>query len=261
MSEPRVLPCLLLMNGGLCKTIRFRKPTYIGDPVNVISIFNNFEVDEIVLLDITASKDHRGPAFSALERVANECMIPLAYGGGIRSISDMERIFRIGAEKIIINSALADNFELLTDAADRFGSQAVVASLDVRPRRFGKGYVATSHHNSQIIAKDALEYALRLEAAGAGEILINAIHRDGMMEGYDLDLIGEISSAVNIPVIASGGAGDKNDLYRPILEAGANASAAGSIFVYQNRERGVLINFPERHEIETRLGLNQCRHP
>ncbi|MGH8529902.1 MAG: AglZ/HisF2 family acetamidino modification protein [Nevskiales bacterium] len=257
MSEPRVLPCLLLMDGGLHKTVRFRKPNYVGDPVNVISIFNQFEVDEIVLLDITASLEQRGPAFESLARVANECMIPLAYGGGIRSVADIERIFKIGAEKVVLNSALAGNHDLIRAGADRFGSQAIVVSVDARPRRFGrKGYVAMSHHATRVLAENAIEYAQKVEQAGAGEILLNAVHRDGMMEGYDLDLIRQVVRAVRIPVIACGGAGDKTDLYQPILQAHASAAAAGSIFVYQNRERGVLINFPERGEIEMALELN-----
>ncbi|OAN55159.1 AglZ/HisF2 family acetamidino modification protein [Magnetospirillum moscoviense] len=249
MTRARVIPCLLLRNGGLVKTIGFGKPTYVGDPVNVISIFNLLEVDELVLLDITATPERRGPDFALVERIANECTGPLAVGGGIRSIEDIRRLLFIGAEKVVINTEAARNPRLVREAADIFGSQAIVVAIDVR-RRWMRGYRAMANGGRTDLGIDPVKHAAAMAEAGAGEILLTSIDRDGTMSGYDLDLIRQVTAAVSVPVIACGGAGCRADLARPVLEAAAAAAAAGSLFVFQGPERGVLINLPSRAELD-----------
>ncbi|MCB1136508.1 MAG: imidazole glycerol phosphate synthase subunit HisF [Chlamydiia bacterium] len=249
MLIPRVIPCLLLYEESFVKTVRFKRPRYLGDPVNVINLFNRFEVDEIALLDIRATQERRPPNLELIRDLASECWVPLAYGGGIRSVSDIESILREGVEKVILNSVLESNAGLLSEASREFGSQAIVACLDVCTRWSG-GYDVYVCSGRRRLGVHPVARALQLEALGAGEILLNCIHRDGCMEGYDLSLIRMVSKGVGIPVIACGGAGKRSDLPLPIHEAYASAVAAGSIFVFKGPERGVLVNFPERAELE-----------
>jgi cyclase len=256
MLEPRVIPCLLLSQEGLVKTVRFKRPHYVGDPVNVMSIFNEFEVDELVLLDIFATVEGRPPAFELLERVANECMIPLAYGGGIRSVEDAARIFKIGVEKVIFNTGLLTHPEVIQAIIDRFGAQSVLASIDAKPGGFfNKGYQAYVTRGKRRLGANVVEAAKAAEALGVGEIMLQAIDRDGTFEGFDLELIRQVSGAVSIPVLAGGGASKRADLAGPVLEGGASGVVAGSLFVYQSAERGVLVNFPDRQEIRKLLKL------
>jgi cyclase len=250
MLIPRVIPCLLMDNGEFVKTRKFKKPIYVGDPVNVINLFNRFEVDEIVLLDIRATLAKRPPDFALIEQLASECWVPLAYGGGIRSMADIERIFTIGVEKVVLNTIVSETSELVRQAADRFGSQAIVVSIDVKPPLFGKPDCWTAS-GTQRLKRSPVEQARYVELLGAGEILLTSIERDGEMNGYDLELIEAVSKAVSIPVVACGGAGTRDDLPKPIAQARASAVAAGSLFVFQSRERGVLINFPERDVLES----------
>jgi imidazole glycerol-phosphate synthase subunit HisF len=247
---PRVIPCLLLEDEGFVKTIRFKDPTYLGDAINIINLFNRFEVDEIVLLDIRATQRRQPPPFELIERLASECWVPLAYGGGIRNFDDVRTVLRIGVEKVVIGTAAADHPEIIADAAASFGRQAVVVSVDTRERSGGR-YEVFVESGTRSLKTDPVTYARRVEGLGAGEIFLNTIHRDGVMEGFDLGLIESVTRAVKIPVIACGGAGTRADIPLPVKRAGAAAVAAGSLFVYRGRERGVLVNFPERAQLES----------
>lgn len=253
MLIPRVIPCLLIEDGGMVKTRRFGKRTYLGDPVNVINLFNQFEVDEIVLLDIGATTAGQSPNFDLIESVAGECWVPLTYGGGIRSTADIERIILSGVEKVVIGHSAAEKLDLVAAAASTFGSQCIVGSVDAKRKLFG-GYEVRVTNAKRKLGIAPGERARQLEDAGAGEILLQSIDRDGEMNGYDLDLIQEVTEATTIPVVACGGAGERAELVRPIRDAGASAAAAGSLFVFSGRERGVLINFPERDYLEDLLG-------
>ena len=247
------MPCLLIDDGAMVKTRRFGKQTYLGDPLNVINLFNRFEVDEIVLLDIRASVNRSSPDYKTIEMVADECWVPLTYGGGVRSLSDIETIILSGVEKIIIGTAATD-ISFISKAAKAFGTQCIIGSIDARRKMFG-GYTVRVKSGKQKIPGTPVERALALQEAGAGEILLQAIDQDGEMNGYDLDLVAEVSSAVDIPIVACAGASKRADLPLPI-NAGASAAAAGSLFVFSGPERGVLINFPERDELERMLKTN-----
>lgn len=236
----------------MVKTTRYKDPDYLGDPINIINLFNRFEVDEIALLDISATRGNRPPPFDLIERLASECWVPLAYGGGIRTFDDVRKILSIGVEKVVLGTIAVDDPTLVSRAASAFGSQAVIVSVDARPDRNGR-YQVFAESGTRALGVDPVTAAQQAESLGAGELLLNAIDRDGTMEGYDLELIRIVTASVRIPVIASGGAGDRTDLPRPIREAGAAAVAAGSLFVYQGRERGVLVNFPARDQLERLL--------
>jgi len=238
----RVIPCLLLKNRGLVKTVKFKDPTYLGDPVNIVKIFNEKEVDEIVLLDITATLENRGPNFKYLSEIASECFMPVGYGGGIRTIDDAAAIFNLGFEKIIINTCAVDSPEFIELASARFGSQSVVVSIDVKKSMFGK-YEVYTRSGSRRARLDPVEMAQQVERMGAGELILNSIDRDGTMSGYDLDLINRVSSSVNIPIVACGGAARLDD-FSDAVRQGASAVAAGSMFVFQGKHRAVLITYP-----------------
>lgn len=249
MSIPRVIPCLLLQGSGLVKTIRFKNPTYLGDPRNSIKIFNEKEVDELVFLDIGATKEKRGPNFNLISEITDECFMPLGYGGGITKLQHMERLFKLGVEKVIVNTHAAKNLGFINEAAKIFGSQSIVVSVDVKRSLFGKLSVKTNAGKKNTNFHP-VDYAKQIENAGAGEIFMNSIDLDGSMEGFDLEAIKKITEAVAIPVVACGGAGHTKDLGRAIKEGGASAVAAGSLFVFHGKHRGVLINFPERRILE-----------
>ena len=245
---PRVIPCLLLDDEAMVKTVRFSSPRYLGDPINVVSLFNRFEVDEITLLDIGATKRGEPPPFELIKRLAAECWVPLAYGGGIRNLDDARTVLSSGVEKVILGAVAHDRPELITEAAEVYGAQAVVVAVDAR--RTEAGLEVFVEGGQRQVGADPASYARRAASCGAGEILVTSIDRDGTMEGYDLELIRAVSAAVDVPVIACGGAGERAHLPIPIHEAGASAVAAGSIFVFRGPERGVLINFPEREQLE-----------
>ncbi len=259
MNIPRVIPVLLLDgDGAFVKTVRYRERRYVGDPVNVINLFNRFEVDEIVVLDIDATREQRGPQLDLIEELAGECWVPLAYGGGIRMIDDIGAVLGRGVEKVVIGSNAADDPGLAAEAAERYGRQALVGSVDVGV--VPDGYEVLVDGARRHVASDAVAYARSLEAAGFGEILLNAVDRDGTFLGYDVELIGRVAPALSIPLIACGGAASRADLPRPI-EAGAAAVAAGSLFVYQGRERAVVVNFPARAELERLFAVRLAPGP
>jgi cyclase len=251
MLRNRVIPCLLLSGRRLVKTRRFRKPQYVGDPVNAVRIFNEKEVDELLLLDIDASHASKGPQFDLVEDIARECFMPLAYGGGVGDVDTMARLFQLGVEKVALNAAAVRDPAVVEQAARRFGSQSVIVSIDAKRGLLGR-YEVRTLGGLRGAGLDPVEHARRMEALGAGEILINSIDRDGEMRGYDLDLVRRVAGAVSVPVIASGGAGVLDDFVQAI-RAGASAVAAGSMFVFQGRHRAVLITYPQYAELERLL--------
>lgn len=246
----RVIPCLLLQRGGLVKTIRFEKPTYIGDPINAVKIFNDKQVDELILLDIEASKSHGRPEFAFLEQLTSECFMPVCYGGGIRTIDDMKTLFSLGIEKVALNTIAVEQPDIVREAADRFGSSSVVVSIDVRKHLLGK-YEVMTNGGMQKTGLHPLRHAQHVEALGAGEIMLTAIDRDGTMEGYDIPLMSLVSNSVSIPLIASGGASSVADFVMAVRGGHASAVAAGSMFVFHGPHRAVLINYPSVQELRS----------
>lgn len=243
MYRARVIPCLLLRGQGLVKTRRFKDAVYVGDPVNAVRIFSDKEVDELVLLDIDASREGREPNYELIAEIAGECFMPVAYGGGIRTLAQVRQLIRSGVEKVVINSAACESTAVLREAADVFGSQAVVAGIDVRRTLLG-GYKVMAKSATVDTGLRLDEHVQRLVAAGAGEILLNSIDRDGQMSGYDLDLIRSVTGRVSVPVVACGGAGTVQHLEQAVREGGASAVSAGSMFVFHGKHRAVLINYP-----------------
>ena len=253
MLRRRIIPCLQIDRGRLVKTTKFKNPAYLGDPVNAVRIFNQKEVDEVLIIDIRASLSKTPPPFEIIETIASECFMPMSYGGGIRNLDDMHALFRLGVEKIVINSAAFTDPMLIRKAAERFGSQAIVFGIDVGRDYFGRYRTfCTSGRRSTGYAPDAL--ARKAQELGAGEILLTSIDREGTWRGYDIDLVKSVTSQVNLPVIACGGAGSNKDLASVIREGNASGAAAGSFFVYQSQGMGVLIKFPSPQELEAILG-------
>ena len=253
MLRTRVIPCLLLRHAGLVKTVRFGDPSYVGDPINAVRIFNDKEVDELAFLDIAATPEGRGPAFDTIERIASECFMPLCYGGGVGSLADMRRLFNLGVEKVAVNTCAVRDPDLIKAAAREFGNQSVVVAIDARRGLFGRYDVVTDGGRSSTGFEPGA-HAAAAEELGAGEILLNAVHRDGTMRGYDLKLIRMVTAATSIPVIACGGAGSVADLAAAVNEGGASAVAAGSLFVYYGPHRAVLINYPTAADLSRALG-------
>lgn len=249
MIKPRVIPALLLKGQGLVKTVKFKEPKYLGDPINIVRIFNDKEVDELVLLDITATPEKRGPQFDLLKNIASEAFIPLAYGGGIRSMDDVRKLLSIGIEKLIMNTSAVETPFLVREVADHAGSQAAVVSMDVKKGLLGK-YEVLTHCGQKKTGLDPVKHAVEMERMGVGEILINSIDRDGTMQGYDLDLVRKVADAVRVPVVACGGAGNLSHVSEVIKQGHASAAAAGSIFVFQGPLRGVLISYPTPKELK-----------
>ncbi len=243
MYQARVIPCLLLRGHGLVKTRKFKDAVYVGDPVNAVRIFSEKEVDELVVLDIDASREGREPNYELIAEIAGECFMPVAYGGGIRNLEQVRRLIRSGVEKVVINSAATLSTDVITQAAAVFGSQAVVAGIDVRKPLLG-GYKVVIKSATQDAGVRLEEHVQRVVKAGAGELLLNSVDRDGTMLGYDLDLIRSVTRAVNVPVVACGGAGTVEHLRQAVHEAGASAVSAGSMFVFHGKHRAVLINYP-----------------
>jgi imidazole glycerol-phosphate synthase subunit HisF len=244
MLQVRVIPALLLKGQGLVKTVQFKNEKYIGDPINAIKIFNDKEVDELVFLDITASKENREPNYALIHQIAGECFMPLSYGGGITTIEQIRKILSLGVEKVIVNTHAANNPNFIKEASNLFGNSTIVVSIDVKKNFLGKNkvYICDGSINTK---KDPIDYAQSMEQAGAGELLLNSIDRDGTMQGYDLDLIKKIVDAVSIPVVCCGGAGNLNHLKQVASSTNVSGLSAGSIFVYQGPHKAVLITYPD----------------
>lgn len=244
MNRARIIPILLLSNGGLVKTVRFDRRRYVGDPINAVRIFNEKEVDELVLFDIDATAEGREPHFAEVEEVLSEAFMPVGYGGGITTMQQIERLFKLGVEKIVLNSVLAKSPQLLTEASRAFGSQSIVASMDIKRDLLGR-YRVYTNGGTRRLAGDPFELLRRWEGFGAGEIVLNCIDRDGTRRGLDLDLIAKASMTVEVPVVAVGGAGDPRDL-AAALRSGASAVGAGSMFVFHGVHQAVLISYVDR---------------
>lgn len=252
MNRTRVIPVLLLRDRGLVKTVRFKEGRYIGDPINAVRIFNQTEVDELVFLDIQATALGRGPDFELLADIAGEAFMPMAYGGGITTVEQVRRLTALGFEKVVIGTAAYTHPSLVAEASAVVGASSVVGCLDVRRTLLGR-YELMSASGRVRRSVGVAEHAVHLERSGAGEILVNAIDRDGTESGYDLKLVRTVSEAVGVPVIACGGARGLDDFAAAVQEGGASAVAAGSHFVFVGPHRAVLINYPDRAELARRL--------
>jgi len=247
MTIPRIIPILLLTESGVVKTTKFKGPRYVGDPINALRVFNEKEVDEVVIVDIHAWNHKRGPDFVRVAELAGECFMPLGYGGGITTLDQIRGLFRCVIEKILLNTALHSHPDLVSRAASIAGSQSVVACIDVKKNWLGRPRVCVAGGTVDT-GLDPIEWAKQVEARGAGEIILQSIDADGSQAGYDLDLITKVASAVTVPLVALGGAGNLADMAAAI-RAGAHAAAAGSFFVFHGKHRAVLITYPNQAQI------------
>jgi cyclase len=248
MLKNRVIPCLLLRNGGLVKTLKFTDPKYVGDPINAIRIFNDKEVDELMVLDITASKDKKEPNYDLIEQFASECFMPLCYGGGIKNVEQARKIFSLGVEKVCIQTSALEDLSLVSALAEQFGNQSILVSIDVKKDWLGKAKLYSAA-TGKTVSRPWTEFLQEAVKAGAGEIVLNAVDRDGTLKGMDLDLIKQASSSISVPLVAVGGAGSLQDI-KAAVEAGASAVSAGAFFVFQGPHRAVLITYPKYKELE-----------
>lgn len=249
MLQTRIIPCLLLQDDGLVKTLKFKKPKYVGDPINAIRIFNEKEVDELIVLDILASKRNSGPNYKLIKQIAEECFMPFCYGGGIKTIEQADRLFAMGVEKLSIQTSALENPALITQITDKYGSQSLVVSVDLKKNFFGKYRIYNSAKNLQV-DQPWVDYLQTIVAAGAGEILLNMVDLDGTMSGMEFDLIAKATKEINIPIIAMGGMSSLEDI-RKAVAVGASAVAAGAYFVFQQGpHRAVLITYPTPAELE-----------
>ena len=251
MKRVRVIPVLTIDKEKLVKTVKFKKPNYIGDPINAVKIFNTKEVDEIVLLDITATKENRAPNFKLIEEICSEAFMPFAYGGGISGLNEIEILFQLGIEKVVLNSCIEHNFQILTEASKRYGSQSIVASIDLKRNILGK-YVIMKKSGSKKINYSIKDYIKKIEEHGAGEIFLNFIDRDGTYKDYDFETVKYVSDLTQLPVVACGGASTLKS-FKNAIDSGAAAIAAGSLFVYSGKTKGVLINYPSQEELTTQI--------
>lgn len=244
MLRPRIIPCLLVHDGGLVKTVGFKEPKYVGDPINAVKIFNEKESDELIVLDIDATVNKSEPDYKLIARLAAECRMPLCYGGGIRTAEQAKKIVGLGVEKVAISAAAVADPGLITRMADEIGRQSVVVVLDVKKRLLGKDYDVWTHNGRTNTKLAAVEFAKKAESLGAGEIVVNSIERDGRMKGYDLTLASRLRQELHIPMTVLGGAGSLADLGQLIEACGLVGAAAGSLFVFKGTYRAVLINYP-----------------
>jgi cyclase len=249
MLRPRLIPVLLVHQRGLVKTRKFADPKYVGDPLNAVRIFNEKEVDEIVVIDIDATRERREPDYSMIGKLASECRMPLCYGGGVKSPEQVERIIRLGVEKVAVSSAAIADEEMVVESARRVGGQSIVIVLDVKKAGFlTKRYELFTHNGSTATGIHPVDFARRMQELGAGEILLNSIDRDGTGEGYDLPLVDEVRREVSLPLTVLGGAGSLDDVQDLVRRYGVIGAAAGSMFVFKGKYRAVLIQYPSRSE-------------
>jgi len=248
MLRPRIIPCLLVSKGGLVKTVCFNQPKYVGDPINAVRIFNEKEVDELLVLEIDATMNQAEPDFNRIKNLAAECRMPLCYGGGVKTVDQIRQIIELGVEKVAISAAAIEHPEMIAEASSQVGSQSVVVVMDVKKKLFGSRYEVFTHNGEKKTGKNPVDLAREMEKLGAGEIVINSIDNDGMMKGYDLDLVGQVQKVVGVPVTALGGAGSFSDLVEVIGKCRISGAAAGSLFVFKGKYRAVLISYPTRDE-------------
>ena len=244
MLRPRIIPCLLIQDKGLVKTVQFTSPKYVGDPINAVRIFNEKEVDEIVILDIDATTNSCEPDYKMIENLAAECRMPLCYGGGVKSVEQAERIFSLGVEKVAISSSAVKNPELITEIGSRVGSQSIVVVLDVKKSSKGV-YEIWTHNGQKNTGIDAEAFSKNIQNLGAGEIIINSIENDGLMKGYDFELVDRIRESTHLPLTVLGGAGKLEDIKNLISKYGIIGASAGSLFVFKGVFRAVLISYPD----------------
>ena len=256
MLRPRIIPCLLVKDKGLVKTVNFKNPKYVGDPINAVRIFNEKEVDELIVLDIDATRESREPDYKMIEHLAAECRMPLCYGGGIKTVGQVQRIIGSGVEKVAISSAAVENPELVAEASDCVGNQSLVVVLDVKKRPIGDMYSVWIRNGQKNTGKNPIEFSQQLERLGVGEIVINFIDNDGLMKGYDLNLIEKVRPSTRIPLTVLGGAGSLHDIGQLINKYGIIGAAAGSLFVFKGVYRAVLINYPNRAEKDALIKEN-----
>ena len=253
MLYPRIIPCLLIHNKGLVKTTKFKDSKYVGDPLNAVKIFNEKEVDELIVVDIDASRYDKEPDYKMIENLAIECRMPFCYGGGIKTIAQAQRIFSLGVEKIAVSSAAIENPKLISEMAERVGNQSVVVVLDVKKKTLSSKYELYIHNGTKSTGIDPVSFAAEMQKSGAGEIVINSIDQDGVMKGYDMNLINKIREVISIPITVMGGAGTMEDIGNIIQQHGIIGVAAGSLFVFKGKYRAVLINYPTENEKNTLL--------
>jgi len=259
MLRPRLIPCLLVRNKGLVKTVKFQPYKYVGDPINAVKIFNEKEADELIVLDIDATSNRSGPDFMMIQKLAAECRMPLCYGGGVKTVDEAKRIIGLGVEKVAISSAALENPKLISLIAAEIGSQSVVVVLDVKKSIFGK-YEVYTHNGQNSTGRSPIEIAQQAEKLGAGEIVINSIDLDGQMNGYDLDLATKVRGAIRLPMSLLGGAGSLADIKRLVNVCGVVGAAAGSLFVFKGSYRAVLINYPDQSQKESMLHSAIYKH-
>ena len=252
MLRHRVIPCLLLRDGGLVKTTKFKDAKYVGDPINAIKIFNDKEADELVVLDIDASGQGRGPDLTLLSKINREAFMPLGYGGGIRSAADARAVLNLGFEKVVVNAQALSNPALVSEIANECGRQSAVVCIDVK-RTFTGKHAVYAHVDGKVTSREPGAHASEMERLGAGEIIINSVDRDGTLSGYDIELIKRVTSSVKVPVVAMGGASSVGDFYKAIVDGGATAVAAGAFFVFHGPHRAVLITYPAKGELKGAL--------
>ncbi len=248
MLRPRIIPCLLVRNGGLIKTVQFGDSKYVGDPINAVRIFNEKEVDELIVLDISATTGNREPDYNLIKNLAAECRMPFCYGGGVTTADQLQYIVSLGVEKVAISAAAIKNPDLISQAASRVGNQSVVIVIDVKKAGILRRHEIFIHNGKVKTGMDPVAFAETAEKLGAGEVVINSIDRDGCMKGYDLNLVKKVREAVSLPVTALGGAGSLDDLAQVIKGCGVSGAAAGSLFVFKGKYRAVLINYPSAVE-------------
>lgn len=258
MLRPRIIPCLLVHKGGLVKTIGFGSPKYVGDPLNAVRIFNEKEVDELTVLDIDASRQGREPDYSLIANLALECRMPLCYGGGVKTVEQFERIISLGVEKVAISSGAIERPELISQAAARVGSQSVVVVLDVKKTGLLRRPELVTLNATRKTGLAPEDFARRVQALGAGEIILNSVDRDGEMKGYDLDLVQQVRAATTLPLTVLGGAGSLDDMRELIRRYRVIGAAAGSLFVFKGKYRAVLINYPNRREKDLLCSIEQA---
>ena len=247
MLRPRIIPSLLIQDNGLVKTVKFKDPKYVGDPINAVKIFNEKAVDELAIFDIDATAKGSEPNYSLIERIANQSRMPLCYGGGVKTIEQAQKIFGLGIEKIALSSAVLNKPELITQIAERVGAQSVIVVLDVKKKLFG-GYEVYTHNGKRSTGIDPFQFAEKAQKFGAGEVIINSIDQDGVMKGFDMDLIGKIREKISLPLTVLGGAGSLEDIEKVIQKHGIIGVAAGSLFVFKGVYKAVLINYPTKEQ-------------
>lgn len=248
MLRPRLIPCLLIHKGGLVKTVQFGNPKYIGDPVNAVRIFNEKGVDELMVIDIDATRNGVAPDEKLISELAAECRMPLCYAGGVKDVEQIDRLVALGVEKVAMSAALVDNIELVSLAAERVGSQSIVGVIDIKATGLLRKNEVVTHNGTKRTGLNPLEFAKRLEDAGVGEIVVNSVDRDGMMAGYDLDFADRLRQTVRVPITILGGAGAMDHVRSLVARHPIIGAAAGSLFVFKGKFRAVLINYPSLDE-------------